>query len=75
MYFTRASFIIILLHNRPDVVEYLNLIAKTNRPETVDSIPVIEIYEVVPQLNAPERVNRKYYTCLIRVVPWRRMRS
>lgn len=55
-----TSFIIDLLHDDPDAVEYLNLIEKTNRPEKVASITVLELYEAVPQLDYQNDANRRY---------------
>jgi predicted nucleic acid-binding protein len=54
-----TSFIIDLLHDDPDAVEYLVLIEKANRPEKVASITVLELYEAVPQLDVPERRQQK----------------
>ena len=49
-----TSFIIDLLYEAPAAVDYLELIEKTNRPEKVASITVLELYEAVPQLDVPE---------------------
>lgn len=54
-----TSFIIDLLHDDPDAVEYLHLIEQANRPEKVASITVLELYEAVPQLDVPERRQQK----------------
>lgn len=59
-----TSFIIDLLHDDPDAVEYLALIEKTNRPEKVASITVLELYEAVPQLDVPERRQQKILNVL-----------
>ncbi|KDS90702.1 twitching motility protein PilT [Halorubrum saccharovorum] len=49
-----TTFIIDVLHDDRDAVRYLDLIERENRPEKISSITVLELYEAVPQLNAPE---------------------
>jgi len=49
-----TTFIIDVLHDDRDAIQYLDLIERENRPEKVSSITVLELYEAVPQLNAPE---------------------
>jgi len=50
-----TTFIIDVLHDDRDAIQYLDLIERENRPEKVSSITVLELYEAVPQLNAPEK--------------------
>lgn len=54
-----TSFIIDVLYNDPDALQYLNVIEKENRPRKVASITVLELYEAVPQLSVPEERQRK----------------
>jgi len=54
-----TSFIIDVLRDDPDALRYLDLIEKENRPEKVASITVLELYEAVPQLDVPEKRQRK----------------
>lgn len=54
-----TSFIIDLLQEDPDAVEYLHRIENANRPEKIASITVLELYEAVPQLSIPERRQQK----------------
>lgn len=49
-----TSFVIDLLHDISDAVDYLEVIEKDNRPEKVASITVLELYEAVPQLDVPK---------------------
>ena len=54
-----TSFIIDLLQDDPDALDYLESIEKANRPEKVASVTVLELYEAVPQLDVPtERQQR-----------------
>lgn len=50
-----TSFIIDVLRDDPDGLQYLDLIEKENRPEKIASITVLELYEAVPQLDVPEK--------------------
>jgi uncharacterized protein with PIN domain len=50
-----TSFVIDLLQEDPDAVEYLHRIENANRPEKLAAITVLELYEAVPQLRIPER--------------------
>ncbi|NHN61566.1 MULTISPECIES: PIN domain-containing protein [Halorussus] len=54
-----TSFVIDILHDDPDALAYLDRIEKENRPEKVASITVLELYEAVPQLDVPEKRQRK----------------
>lgn len=54
-----TSFIIDILHDDPDALAYLDVIERENRPEKVASITVLELYEAVPQLTAPEKRQQK----------------
>ena len=54
-----TSFIIDVLHDAPDALQYLDVIEKEKRPEKVASITVLELYEAVPQLDVPEERQRK----------------
>lgn len=54
-----TSFIIDVLRDDPDALQYLGGIEKENRPEKVASITVLELYEAVPQLDVPEERQRK----------------
>lgn len=49
-----TSFIIDLLQDDPDAVDYLEGIEKANRPEKVASVTILELYEAVPQLAVPK---------------------
>lgn len=49
-----TSFIIDVLHDDPDALQYLERIETENRPEKIASITVLELYEAVPQLAVPE---------------------
>ena len=49
-----TSFVIDLLHDVSDAVDYLEVVEKDNRPEKVASITVLELYEAVPQLDVPD---------------------
>ena len=53
-----TTFIIDALRGDEDAIRYLDLIERENRPERVSSITVLELYEAVPQLNAPEERRR-----------------
>jgi predicted nucleic acid-binding protein len=59
-----TSFIIDLLHKDPDAVDYLTLIEKTNRPEKIASITMLELYEAVPQLDVPEERKQRILNVL-----------
>lgn len=48
-----TTFIIDLLHGDRDATEYLDVVERENRPEKVSAVTVLELYEAVPQLNAP----------------------
>ena len=50
-----TSFIIDLLHADSDAVDYLSLIERSNRPEKISAVTVLELYEAVPQLDVPEK--------------------
>ena len=50
-----TSFIIDLLHADSDAVDYLSLIERSNRPEKISAVTVLELYEAVPQLDVPEQ--------------------
>lgn len=54
-----TSFIIDILHDNPDALQYLELVETTNRPEKVASVTVLELYEAVPQLAVPEPRRQK----------------
>lgn len=54
-----TSFIIDILHDDPDALQYLELIETTNQPEKVASITVLELYEAIPQLAVPEPRRQK----------------
>ena len=54
-----TSFIIDILHNQTDALQYLKHIEKENRPEKIASITVLELYEAVPQLDLPEERQQK----------------
>lgn len=54
-----TSFIIDVLHDDTDALQYLDLIERANRPEKVATITVLELYEAVPQLDVPEERQRK----------------
>jgi len=43
-----TTFIIDVLHDDRDAIQYLDLIERENRPEKVSSITVLELYEAVP---------------------------
>lgn len=49
-----TSFVIDLLHAEPAAVDYLELVEKSNQPEKISAVTVLELYEAVPQLNVPE---------------------
>jgi len=49
-----TTFVIDVLHDDRDAIRYLDLVERENRPEKISSITVLELYEAVPQLNAPE---------------------
>jgi predicted nucleic acid-binding protein len=59
-----TSFIIDLLHEDSDAVDYLKLIEKTNRPEKIASVTVLELYEAVPQLDVPEERKQRIFAVL-----------
>lgn len=48
-----TTFIIDVLRDDPDAIRYLDLVERESRPEKISSITVLELYEAVPQLNAP----------------------
>ncbi len=54
-----TSFIIDLLHDDPDALQYLELVETANRPEKIASVTVLELYEAVPQLAVPESRQQK----------------
>jgi predicted nucleic acid-binding protein len=54
-----TSFVIDLLHDDPDALEYLDLVEKENRPEKVASVTILELYEAVPQLDVPAERQQK----------------
>lgn len=54
-----TSFIIDVLHDDPDALQYLDIIEQQSRPEKLASITVLELYEAVPQLSVPEDRQRK----------------
>ena len=54
-----TSFIIDLLHAEPAAVDYLRVIEKSNQPEKISAITVLELYEAVPQLAVPENRQRR----------------
>lgn len=54
-----TSFIVDILHDDPDALEYLEVIERDKRPEKVASISVLELYEAVPQLAVSENRQRK----------------
>jgi len=54
-----TSFIIDLLHAEPAAVDYLELIEKSNRPEKISAVTVLELYEAVPQLNVPKKRHQR----------------
>lgn len=62
-----TSFIVDVLHDDPDALQYLGGIETENRPEKVASITVLELYEAVPQLDVPEERQRKIPTFSIPV--------
>jgi len=49
-----ATVILDVSHDGSDAIRYLNLVERENRPETISSITVLELYGAVPQLDAPE---------------------
>jgi predicted nucleic acid-binding protein len=49
-----TSFIIDVLQDDPDALQYLEYVEAENRPEKVASITLLELYEAVPQLDVPE---------------------
>lgn len=53
-----TTFIIDALRGDEDAIRYLDLIERENRPERVSSMTVLELYEAVPRLNAPEERRR-----------------
>lgn len=59
-----TSFIIDVLHNDPDAIQYLDTIEEENRPEKVASITVLELYEAVPQLDVPDERQQKILNVL-----------
>jgi len=54
-----TSFIIDVLHDDPDALQYLDRLEAENRPEKVASVTVLELYEAVPQLAVPEGRRQK----------------
>lgn len=54
-----TSFLIDILRGDPDALAYLDVLETENRPEKVASVTVLELYEAVPQLDAPERRQQK----------------
>lgn len=54
-----TSFIVDVLHDDPDALQYLDRIETENRPEKVASITVLELYEAVPQLAVPAERRRR----------------
>ncbi|MFO8114227.1 MAG: PIN domain-containing protein [Halorubrum sp.] len=49
-----TTFITDVLRDDRDAIRYLDLVERGNRRERISSITVLELYEAVPQLNAPE---------------------
>lgn len=59
-----TSFIIDVFHNDSDAVRFLDIIESEQRPERLASITVLELYEAIPQLDAPEERRQKILAVL-----------
>lgn len=59
-----TSFIIDVLHDDSDAIQFLDIIESEQRPERLASITVLELYEAVPQLDVPEERRQKILAVL-----------